>query len=145
MLIKHSKPAWRKSFTTTWVVGISIRPAPVPQPQQGSCERSGGCTTPEPYPPQSPRLAYLQMRTWRSPLRTPAAPRNLPSRTKLGGGQDCPDTASQLLMQPRAAIRAFLRRAQTNLVLMGLVSLPMTALPNLGLRTHETLPNPAQL
>ena len=36
--------------------GISIRPAPVPQPQQGSRERSGSCTTQEPCPPQSPRL-----------------------------------------------------------------------------------------
>ena len=36
--------------------GIPIRPAPVPQPQQGSCDSSGGCTTQEPCPPQSPRL-----------------------------------------------------------------------------------------
>ena len=36
--------------------GIPIRPAPVPQPQQGSCERSGGCTTQKPCRPQSPRL-----------------------------------------------------------------------------------------
>ena len=50
------KPVWRKSFTTTWVVGIPIRPAPVPQPQQGSRGRSGSCTTQEPCPPQSPTL-----------------------------------------------------------------------------------------
>ena len=36
--------------------GIPIRPAPVPQTQQGSRERSGSCTTQEPCPPQSPRL-----------------------------------------------------------------------------------------
>ena len=35
---------------------IPIRPATVPQPQLGSCESSGGCTTQEPCPPQSPRL-----------------------------------------------------------------------------------------
>ena len=51
------KPAWRKSFTTIMGCGgIPIRPAHVPQPWQGSCERSGGCTTQEPCPPQSPRL-----------------------------------------------------------------------------------------